>query len=77
VQQGVLIGPYQIEPTLSLRVYAGFDQGDDRRNALYLGLSEVAEQLFSERQVASVPLPQIDEGRSIYCNNVMASKGLT
>jgi hypothetical protein len=44
---------------------------------LYLGLSKVAEKLFSQRQVAGVLLPQIDEGSGIYANNVMASEGLT
>ena len=43
VQEGTLIGLYQIKPPLSLRVYAGFDQGDDRCNPLHLGLFEVAE----------------------------------
>jgi hypothetical protein len=58
MQKGVLIGLYQIKPALSLRVYAGFDQGDERCDALHLGLSEVAEWLFSERQVAGVLLPE-------------------
>jgi hypothetical protein len=62
---------------LSLRVYARFDQGNDRRNAFDLGLSKVEEKLFSQRQVAGVLLPQIDEGGSVYANNVVASECLT
>jgi len=76
VQQGALIGLYQIDPALSLRVYAGFDQSNDRCNALNLGLLEVPEQNFSERQIARMLLPQIDERSSIHGDNAMAGQNL-
>jgi hypothetical protein len=59
-----------------LRVYAGFDQGNYRCNALNLGQLEVTEQCFSERQIARVLLPQIDERSSVYGNSGMASEDL-
>jgi hypothetical protein len=69
VEQGPFVSLNQILATLALRVHTRFDKSDDRGDSLYLGLFEVTKQVLGKGKIASMSLPQVDEGRRIHADD--------
>jgi len=72
IEQSLLIGLRQIEPALSLREHARLDQSNDRCDALGLGLLQVPKQDLRKRQIARMPLPQVDKGSTIDTHDIVS-----
>jgi len=66
VQERLFIGPNQVIPALPPRLHAGFDQCDDRRNALDVWVSQSLKDNLGNAKIAGVSLPYIEKGSGIH-----------